>query len=113
MNDSEQAEPQEPNQRDTPWHVDFARKAEKQAGKLPHNIREILYVLKADLEQKGPEQTGWQNYGLIVGAKDVHHCHLNNNRPRYVVVWSVTSREKQIIKIKFVGAHGSVNYRLF
>jgi mRNA-degrading endonuclease RelE of RelBE toxin-antitoxin system len=99
--------------RETPWQVDFTNKAEKQARKLPADILTALYLLKHDLEQKGPEQTGWRNYSLIVGAKDVHHCHVNNARPRYVVVWKVNSREKRKIEIRFVGAHGSVDYSLF
>ena len=100
-------------QRDTPWLVDFASKAEKQVGKLPADIRSALYLLKHDLEQKGPIQTGWRNYSLIVNTKDVHHCHLNNNRPRYVVVWKVLSVEKQILEIRYVGPHGSVVYSRF
>jgi hypothetical protein len=50
---------------------------------------------------------------MIVNAKDVHHCHLSNNRPRYVAVWKVLSREEQVIEIRFVGPHGSVDYSLF
>jgi len=105
MNDTEQ--------RATPWQVDFSSKAEKQAGKIPSDIRSALYLLKHDLEQKGPVQTGWRNYSLIINAKDVHHCHLNNNRPRYVTVWKVLSVEKQILEIRHVGAHGSVEYSRF
>ena len=105
MNDTEQ--------RETPWQVDFSNKAEKQTGKLPADIRSALYLLKHDLEQKGPVQTGWRNYSLIVNARDVHHCHVNNNRPRYVVVWKVLSVEKQILEIRHVGPHGSVEYSRF
>jgi mRNA-degrading endonuclease YafQ of YafQ-DinJ toxin-antitoxin module len=97
----------------TPWCVEYVSKARKQAEKLPLNIRDIFYILKHELEQEGPEQTEWRNYSLIVNAKDVHHCHLNNNHPRYVAVWKVVSREKQIIEIRFVGSHGSVNYSRF
>lgn len=95
------------------WSVDFTNKSEKQADKLPADIRIVLHLLTLDLEQKGPELTKWRNYGLIVGAKDVHHCHLNNARPRYIVVWKVSSREKREIEIRFVGTHGSVNYTRF
>jgi mRNA-degrading endonuclease RelE of RelBE toxin-antitoxin system len=101
------------NERETPWKVDFGGKAEKQANKLPEDIRDVLFYLKYLMEHKGPERTEWRNYSKIVGASDVHHCHLNNNRPRYVVVWKVLSREKQIIEIRFVGPHGSVNYSRF
>lgn len=95
------------------WSVNFTNKSEKQANKLPANIRIVLYLLVRDLEQKGPELTKWRNYGLIVGAKDVHHCHLNNARPRYVVVWKVGDREKREIEIRFAATHGSVDYTRF
>ena len=80
---------------------------------MPADINARLYALKLDLEHKGPEQPSWRNYGLIVGSKDVHHCHLNSGRPRYVVVWKVVDREIRIIEIRYVGAHGSVDYSRF
>ncbi|MCL2102445.1 MAG: hypothetical protein FWH25_00220 [Syntrophorhabdaceae bacterium] len=97
----------------TPWRVDFTRGAEKQKKNLADNIRDVLYALKHDLEQKGPLQTDWRNYGKIVGATDVHHCHINSGRPRYVVIWKVVDHVDRIIEIRFVGPHGSVNYRRF
>lgn len=101
------------DERETPWRVDFGGKAEKQVKKLPPEIRDALFYLKYLMEEQGPEQTGRRNYGLIVNSDDVHHCHLNNNRPRYVTVWKVISREKQIIEIRFVGPHGSADYSRF
>jgi len=100
-------------EQDTPWIVEYTNKVRKRKDKLPPEIRDIFYILKGELEQEGPEQTEWRNYGLIVNAKDVHHCHLNNNHPRYVVVWKVTDREKRYIEIRYVGPHGSVNYSRF
>ena len=95
------------------WEVAFSKKADKQAQKLPKDMRDRLSALTTDLTYNGPVQTGWRNYGLIVGAEDVHHCHLNSGRPRYVVVWKVMNWEIRIIEIRFVGPHGSVNYSLF
>ena len=95
------------------WKVDFSSKAAKQARKLPDDILSRLYALKLDLEHAGPVQTSWRNYSLIVGGKDVHHCHLNNGRPRYVAVWKVIDREIRIIEIRYVGPHGSVDYGSF
>ena len=103
----------DPEERAVPWQVDFTGKSEKQACKLPPVIRDTLNFLRYEMEQEGPEQTEWRNYGLVVGAKDVHHCHLNNNRPRYVVVWKVLDRAKRIIEIRFAGPHGSVDYSRF
>lgn len=95
------------------WKVDFSSKASKQARKLPGEMLARLYALKLDLEYTGPEQPTWRNYGLIVGGRDVHHCHLNNGRPRYVVVWKVLDREIRIMEIRYVGPHGSVDYSRF
>jgi len=103
----------ENTQGDVFWKVGFSTKAEKQVGKLPAEMRARMYALKLDIERTGPEQRSWRNYGLIVGAKDVHHCHLNSGRPRYVVVWKVLDRVVQIIEIQYAGSHGSVNYSLF
>ena len=100
-------------ERHTPWLVEYAGKAKKQVENLPPNIRDIFYILERELKQEGPEQTEWRNYGKILGANDVHHCHLNNNRPRFVVVWKVVDREKQNIEIRFAGPHGSVEYSRF
>lgn len=95
------------------WKVDFSGKADKQARKLPGDMQGRLYALKLDLEDKGPEQPTWRNYGRIVGGKDVHHCHLNSGRPRYVVVWKVLDREIRIMEIRYVGPHGSADYSRF
>ena len=100
-------------QDDILWKVSFSGKAEKQVRKLPAEMRDRTYALKLDLEYKGPEQTSWRNYGLIVGGKDVHHCHLNSGRPRYVAVWKVVDREIRIMEIRYVGPHGSVDYSRF
>jgi mRNA-degrading endonuclease YafQ of YafQ-DinJ toxin-antitoxin module len=99
--------------RETPWLVEFAGGAVKQKEKLSGELLDALYTLKHDLEQKGPIQTTWRNYSKIVNAKNFHHCHINNKRPRFVVVWKVVDLEDQCIEIRFIGPHGSVNYKLF
>ena len=100
-------------ERASPWRVDFSSSAEKQKAKLSGKLSDVLYALKHDLEQKGPVQTSWRNYSKIVNAEDFHHCHINNGRPRYVVVWKVVDLKDQIIEVRFVGPHGSVNYKRF
>jgi mRNA-degrading endonuclease RelE of RelBE toxin-antitoxin system len=100
-------------ERETPWQVDFCGKAEKQMEKLPPDIRDIVFYLKYRMEHDGPERTEWRNYGIIVNARDVHHCHLSNNSPRYVAVCKVRSRDEQVIEIRFIGPYGSVDYSRF
>jgi mRNA-degrading endonuclease YafQ of YafQ-DinJ toxin-antitoxin module len=99
--------------RETPWRVDFSGSAGKQKTKLSGKLLDVLYALKHDLEQKGPVQTSWRNYSQIVNVSGYHHCHINNGRPRYVVVWKVIDLKDQIIEVRFVGPHGSVNYKRF
>ena len=95
------------------WDVDFSSKAEKQARQLDEDMRGVLKLLSRALKESGPVQRTWRNYSKIEGGNDVHHCHLNSNHPRYVVVWKVMSREERTIKIQYVGPHGSVNYSRF
>ena len=100
-------------QDDTLWEVTFSGKARKQVGKLPEHIRDRAYALQLDIQNNGPVLTSWRNYGLIVGGKDVHHCHLNSAHPRYVAVWKVIDREVRIVEIRYTGPHGSVDYSRF
>jgi hypothetical protein len=48
---------------------------------------------------------------LIVGKKDLHHCHLHRGRPCYVAVWKVTDRNVRLMEIRYVGTHENANYR--
>ena len=101
-------------ERETPWQVFLTGKAEKQANNLPEAINDILYVLKAELEQEGPVQSEWHHYGKLAGKRrEYHHCHLNKGKPRYVAVWVVEDREKMILEICFTGTHEKVNYSQF
>lgn len=98
---------------DTPWLVRFSSKAAKQASKLPAQMNDILLTLIAELAVEGPVQAEWHHYGKLEGAKDVHHCHLNKGKPRYVAVWKVVDREVQIMEVQYAGTHEKVNYKTF
>lgn len=101
-------------ERETPWQVEFTRKAQKQADRLPQPINDALYLLKGQLELEGPVQPTWHHYGKLAGKKrEYHHCHLNKGHPRYVAVWVVEDRKAQIIEICFADTHESVNYKNF
>jgi len=90
--------------------VKFTGKARKQKDKLPKTISSVLDLLFGELEQVGPERRNWPHYGLIVEKKDMHHCHLNKGRPRYVAVWKVVDRTVKIMEIRYVGTHENANY---
>ena len=93
------------------WTVVFSRKAEKQKAKLPTAIADILYLLRKDLEQRGPVVPGWPHYGKIAGSKSGHHhCHLNKGHPTYVVVWQVLDGVVRVLEIQFAGTHEKVDY---
>lgn len=99
---------------DTPWQVDFSRKAEKMACGLPQAIHDALFLLRDELETEGPVQPEWHNYGKLTGKKrEYHHCHLNKGHPRYVAVWVVEDVEKMVLEICFAGTHEKVNYKQF
>ena len=93
------------------WSVRFTGKARKQKQKLPKTISSALDLLWGELERDGPERRNWPHYGLIAGKKDMHHCHLNKNRPCYVAVWKVTDRDVKLMEIRYVGTHENANYR--
>ena len=102
------------DEQNTPWQVDFTRKARKQVEKLPDLVRASVYLLKAEMEREGPVQPEWHHYSKLVGKKrEYHHCHLNKGHPRYVAVWLVEDRKMQVIEICYADTHENVNYSQF
>ena len=98
----------------TLWTVIFSRKADKQKAKLPTNIAETLFLLRKDLELRGPTVASWPHFGKIAGSKSEHfHCHLNRGHPTYVVVWQIVNRTIRVLEIQFVGTHEKVEYNRF
>jgi len=97
-----------------PWTVIFSRKADKQKSKLPSDIADTLYLLRKDLQNKGPAVPSWPHFGKITGSKSRHfHCHLNRGHPTYVVVWQRVDRTIRVLEIQFVGTHEQVDYSRF
>jgi mRNA-degrading endonuclease RelE of RelBE toxin-antitoxin system len=97
---------------ETPWKVRFSSYAEKQKGRLPARIQARLLVLVTELKLEGPIQPEWAHFGKLAGSKnkEVYHCHLNSGRPTYVVIWEITNREAQIMKIVYDGTHEKADY---
>jgi mRNA-degrading endonuclease RelE of RelBE toxin-antitoxin system len=96
------------------WTVIFSRKADKQKDKLPPPLAETLFLLRKDLEMRGPAVSKWPHYGKIAGSKSGHfHCHLNKGHPTYVVVWQIVNTTIRVLEIQFVGTHEKVDYSRF
>ena len=96
------------------WTVIFSRKADKQIAKLPPDIAETLFLLRKDLEIRGPAVSSWPHFGKIVGSKSGHyHCHINRGHPTYVVVWQIVNRTIRVLEIQFIGTHEKVDYSRF
>lgn len=73
------------------WKVEFTSKADKQAGKLPVRVREVLFALVKDLQCTGPTlgplSKNWANFSSLKGndfPKGTYHCHLKKGKPTYV-----------------------------
>lgn len=93
-----------------PWSVRFTAKAKKQSLALPARMQTRLIFLAEELARCGPTQPSFEHYGKLLGRGDVHHCHLNAGRPRWVVVWEVLERELRILEIQYVGTHEKAPY---
>lgn len=93
------------------WTIKFSAGVRKQKDKMPLDMVERFYILVRELEQEGPVQPEWHHYGKLSGKKDVHHCHLNKGKPRYVVVWKVEDRQVNIMEILYAGTHENADYR--
>ena len=100
-----------PSEQKMQWQVKFTGKARKQKQKLPAAITAALYSLEKELGDEGPERRNWPHYGLIIGKKDMYHCHLNKSKPCYVAIWKVTDKDTNLMEIRYVGTHENANYR--
>lgn len=90
------------------WMVTSNTKVKKQLKKLPHKIKAALYVLVAEIKDKGPIRGNWANYSSL--GKNRYHCHLKKGQPAYVAVWEVIDKEIKIVEINYVGTHEKAPY---
>ena len=90
------------------WTVRIPKSVAKQAHRLPGAVTDAVAELVADLQDEGPVQASWPNYGKISGKTDCHHCHVRKGRPTFVVVWQVI--EKGTIEVLYVGTHEGADY---
>ena len=97
------------------WAVKFAtRKIEKDTGKLPSNVQELLAQLFIDIADTGPSQPEWPNYGKLkrkrgqAAGVNRHHCHLKKGHPTYVAIWRETEKTV-VVEVIYVGTHEGAN----
>lgn len=86
------------------YEVKIRKKVLRGLGKLPENVRKLLFLLIEDLKADGPIQKSWRNFSPL--GHDTYHCHLNY---RYVACW--TNRQGEIvIEVYYVGSREKAPY---
>lgn len=93
------------------WDVRISKTAEKKLKKIPKDTAESFFLLLRDLRAKGPEAKSWPNYSKMVNKKDVYHCHLNKNKPRFVAIWKVMDFSIELMEVIYVGSHEGADYK--
>ena len=86
------------------YEVVIKKKVLKGLRKLPLWIQKKFAVLAKDLQEQGPEQPTWQNYGKLSPTE--HHYHLGTS---WVACW----RHKKptiIIEVYYVGSREKAPY---
>jgi mRNA-degrading endonuclease RelE of RelBE toxin-antitoxin system len=92
------------------WDVKFTKKAAKQAGNLPLEVQEKVFVLVVEIRKLGPYRTAWPNDGKLKGKKNCYHCHLKKGKPTYITVWKVADKKNKLIEVRYVGTHENADY---
>lgn len=92
------------------WDVRINKTVEKRLKKIPKETAESFFLLLRDLKAKGPDVKSWPNYSKMVNKKEVYHCHLNKNKPRFVAIWKVMDFSTKLIEIIYVGSHENAHY---
>ena len=93
---------------DTKWEVVVSKKVQKQFGKLPPKIQDIVLTLIKDLEFYGPVRGRWPHFGWLEKIK-AYHCHLKKGHPTYVACWKVDKRSSRV-EVVYVGTHEKAPY---
>ncbi|MCP4294240.1 MAG: hypothetical protein GY786_01385 [Proteobacteria bacterium] len=86
------------------YKITIKKKVEKSLSKLPQKVKQLLFLLVADLQAAGPIQKSWHNFSPL--EKNKYHCHLNY---RYVACWSY-NKEEITIEVYYVGSREKAPY---
>ena len=86
------------------YQVRVKKKIDRGLRKLPRQVRQLLFLLIADLQADGPIQRNWQNFSSLGG--DRYHCHLTY---RFVACWTCKKGEI-VIEVYYVGSREKAPY---
>lgn len=93
----------------TNWTLRQNSKARKGSDSAPENIQAAIVAVKRSLILTG-KAIGHKNFGPLKQlGKNFFHCHLNNGKPTYVMIWIVESSER-LITVTYVGTHEKAPY---
>ena len=89
------------------WQVLVKKKIQKNIDKLPLSVKQRLFALLEQIEEKGPIRKEWQNFSELEKNKNKYHCHLTY---RYVACWEVLKDKKIIVEVYYVGSRENAPY---
>jgi hypothetical protein len=86
------------------YSVHLPKRVLKQIGRMPRPVARKLAILLEQLEEKGPLQPGWPNYGKL--GPNSYHCHLASN---CVACWYWMKGTVEI-EVYYVGSRQNAPY---
>ncbi len=87
-----------------PFQVIVKKKIEKAMRSVPRSVQTAFAALRDDLEENGPFQPDWPNYGPL--ENDKYHCHLSFG---YVACWE-WKQKTIIIEVIYAGSREGAPY---
>jgi mRNA-degrading endonuclease RelE of RelBE toxin-antitoxin system len=86
------------------FQVRVKKKVARGLARLPENIKQLLYLLVTDLQERGPIQKSWPNFSSL--GEERYHCHLTY---RYAACWTY-KKDEIIIEVYYVGSREKAPY---
>jgi mRNA-degrading endonuclease RelE of RelBE toxin-antitoxin system len=82
----------------------MSKRVQRQIERIPEPIRKRLVTLVEQLQERGPLQPGWPNYGKL--SPNRYHCHLAYN---WVACWYYQKGTVEI-EVYYVGSRENSPY---
>ena len=86
------------------YEVRIKKKALKNLTRLPVEVRQVFFLLVADLKESGPIRRDWKNFSKL--GEDEYHCHLTYS---YVACWT-WKKDTIEIEVYYVGSREKAPY---